>query len=45
MDSFSFLPHFNLQGIPRNDRLGEANLDGLEEGRIVVSVLLDDRAN
>lgn len=42
VDSVAFLPHLNLQCVAGVDWLGEPDLDGLEQRRVVVGVLTDD---
>ena len=45
VNAITLLPHFYLQGVTWVDRLGEPDFNGLEKGRVVVCILLDDRAN
>lgn len=45
VNAIALLPHFYLEGVTWIDRLGEPDFNGLEKGRVVVCILLDDRAN
>lgn len=45
MNPVALLPHLDLEGVAWVNWLSETNLDSLEEGWIVVGVLLDDGAD